>query len=97
MAALITVHGTVKIETEVSSYYLADKIKGTYRGMMMMIAIPPEKWRVFQNMTFIELSQILKHLAGHVKLRAFRRHPRGPKKTSTKADLSQESTSCLNF
>ncbi|WP_228059594.1 transposase [Plectonema radiosum] len=82
MAALRTVHGTDKIETEVSSYYLADEIKGTYRGMM--IAIPPEKWRVFQNMTFIELSQILKHLAGHVKLRAFRRHPRGPKKPQPK-------------
>ncbi|MEM7580961.1 MAG: hypothetical protein AAF316_14155 [Cyanobacteria bacterium P01_A01_bin.80] len=82
MAALRTVHGTDKIETEVSSYYLADEIKGTYRGMM--IAIPPEKWRIFQNMTFIELSQILKHLASHVKLRAFRRHPRSPKKTQPK-------------
>ncbi|KYC35525.1 hypothetical protein WA1_06785 [Scytonema hofmannii PCC 7110] len=40
---------------------LADEIKGTYRGMM--IAILPEEWRVFHNMTFIELSQILKHLA----------------------------------
>lgn len=81
-AALRTVHGTDKIETEVSSYYLADEIKGTYRGMM--IAIPPEEWCVFQNMTFMELSQILKHLAGHVKLRAFRRHPRSPKKTRPK-------------
>jgi hypothetical protein len=45
-----------------------------------MITIPPEEWRVFQNMTFIELSQILKHLAGQVKLRAFRRYPRGSKK-----------------
>ncbi|MEH2054283.1 MAG: hypothetical protein V7K70_32000, partial [Nostoc sp.] len=45
----------------------------------MMIAIPPEQWRVFHNMTFIELSQILKHLAALAKLRAFRRHPRGPK------------------
>ncbi|WP_292801160.1 hypothetical protein [Nostoc sp. NMS7] len=43
----------------------------------MMIAIPPEEWRVFPNMTFTELSQILKHLAGLVKLRAFRRHQRG--------------------
>lgn len=76
-AALRSVHGTEKIEAEISSYYLADEIKGTYRGMM--IAIPPEEWRVFHNMTFIELSQILKYLAGLAKLRAFRRHPRGPK------------------
>lgn len=77
-AALRSVHGTEKIEAEISSYYLADEIKGTYRGMM--IAIPTEEWHVFQNMTFIQLSQILKHLAGKVQLRAFRRHPRGPKK-----------------
>ncbi|MDM9580454.1 hypothetical protein [Nostoc sp. GT001] len=50
----------------------------------MLIAIPPEKWCVFQNITFIELSQLLKHLAGHVKLRAFRRHPRGLKKPQPK-------------
>ena len=81
-AALRSVHGTDKIETEVSSYYLADEIKGTYRGMM--IAIPPEEWRVFQNMTFTELSQILKCVACHVKLRAFRRHPRGLKKPQPK-------------
>ncbi|MFK0734566.1 MAG: transposase [Gloeotrichia echinulata HAB0833] len=76
-AALRSVHGTEKIEAEISSYYLADEIKGTYRGMM--IAIPPDEWCVFQNMTFTELSQILKYLAGLVKLRTFRRHPRDPK------------------
>jgi hypothetical protein len=76
-AALRSVHGTDKIETEVSNYYLADEIRGTYRGMM--IAIPPEEWGIFHNITFMELSQILKHLAGLAKLRAFRRHPRGPK------------------
>ena len=81
-AALRSVHGTDKIETEVSSYYLADEVKGTYRGMM--IAIPPEEWHVFHNMTFTELSLLLKHLAGLAKLRAFRRHPRGPKKAQPK-------------
>ncbi|MEH2080368.1 MAG: transposase [Nostoc sp.] len=81
-AALRSVHGTEKIEAEIPSYYLADEIKGTYRGMM--IAIPPEEWRVFHNITFIELSQFLKHLASLAELRAFRRHPRGPKKPQPK-------------
>lgn len=81
-AALRSIHGTEKIEAEISSYYLADEIKGTYRGMM--IAIPPVEWCVFQNMTFTELSQTLKHLAGFVKLRTFRRHPRGLKKAQPK-------------
>jgi hypothetical protein len=71
------VKAALRIETEVSNYYLADEIRGTYRGMM--IAIPPEEWGIFHNITFMELSQILKHLAGLAKLRAFRRHPRGPK------------------
>jgi hypothetical protein len=45
----------------------------------MMIAIPPQEWRVFPNITFTELSPLLKHLAAQIKLRAFRRHPRGLK------------------
>ena len=81
-AALRSVHGTEKIEAEISSYYLADEIKGTYRGMM--IAIHPDEWFVFQNMTFTELSQTLKHLAGLVKLRTFRLSPRDPKKAQPK-------------
>jgi len=81
-AALRSVHGTDKIDAEISSYYLADEIKGTYRGMM--IAIPAEEWHVFQSMTFTDLSLLLKHLAAQVKLRAFRRHPRGPKKAQPK-------------
>ena len=35
LAALRSVHGMEKIEQEVSSYYLADEIRGTYRGMMI--------------------------------------------------------------
>ncbi|WP_200819435.1 hypothetical protein [Tolypothrix sp. NIES-4075] len=73
----------------------ADEIKGTYRGMM--IAIPPEEWRVFQNMTFTELSQILKPEGRSCQAEGFSSSSAKSKKTSTKADLSQESTSCLNF
>jgi TPP-dependent 2-oxoacid decarboxylase len=61
---------------------LADEIKGTYRGMM--IAVPNQEWQIFQDMTIVELSQVLKHLARQVKLRAFRRHPRSPKKVQPK-------------
>jgi len=48
------------------------------------MAIPAEEWHVFQSMTFTDLSLLLKHLAAQVKLRAFRRHPRGPKKAQPK-------------
>ena len=75
-AALRNVHGNDKIETE-SSYYLTDEIKGY---LQRDDCDSPQEWCVFQNMTFTELSQILKHLAGLIKLRAFCRHPRSPKK-----------------
>ncbi len=78
LAALRNLHGMSKIEQEVSSYYLADEIRGTYRGMM--IAIPPQEWEIFGQMNFIELTNILKDLATHVNLAVFMSHPRGPKK-----------------
>lgn len=79
--ALRSVHGIETIEQEVSTYYLADEIAGTYRGMM--IALPPKEWHCFRTMTPVELAACLKELAARVKLSAFRKHPRGPKKPRT--------------
>ena len=59
--ALCAVRCLQKIEQEVSSYYLADEIRGTYRGMM--IAIAPQEWQVFNQINLINLTKILKHLA----------------------------------
>ena len=82
LAALRNLHGIKKIEQEVSSYYLADEIRGTYRGMM--IAIPPHEWNIFGQMNFIELTNILQYLATQVNLAVFLSHPRAPKKTRRK-------------
>ena len=79
LAALRSIYGTEKIGQEVSSYYLVDEIRGTYRGMM--IAIPPSEWEVFEQMSLMELTQTLQNLAGLVNLSAFLRHPRAEKKT----------------
>ncbi|HEV3260678.1 MAG TPA: transposase [Gemmataceae bacterium] len=73
---------------EVSGYYLADEVAGTYRGML--IAIPDEHWRVFGGLTAAELAEVLRALAGNVRLAAFRRHPRGPKKPSVKRRYSKK-------
>ena len=88
-AALRGAHGAEKIEKEVSGYYLADEIAGTYRGMM--IAIPEEEWRIFSQVTSPQMAELLLELARKVKLSAFRKHPRGPKKPSPKrsSDKSQ--------
>lgn len=81
-AALSSVYGAETIEKKVSGYYIADEISGTYRGMM--IAIPEEEWIVFRQYTQAELVKLLKQLATNVKLSAFRKHPRGPKKPAPK-------------
>jgi len=81
-AALSSIHGTKIIEEQVSGYYLADEISGTYRGMM--IAIEDEQWEIFRELTQTELIRVLRKLAKKVKLSAFRKHPRGPKKPVAK-------------
>ncbi len=81
-SALGSVYGIDVIENKVSGYYLADEISGTYRGMM--IAIDDAHWVIFQQMTPVKLVRVLKELAENVKLSAFRKHPRGPKKPRPK-------------
>jgi IS4 transposase len=77
-AALRQVHGAAVIDTQLSGYYVADEVSGTYRGMM--IAIPPPEWQVFRQLTVPELADLLLDLARKVPLAQFRKHPRGPKK-----------------
>jgi hypothetical protein len=81
-ASLRAVHGVRKVQEEVSSYYLAEEVSGTYRGMM--IAMPAEQWEVFRELSVSQLAGVLQELAGRVRLAAFRKHPRGPKKASPK-------------
>ncbi len=81
-AALSSIHGTKIIEEQVSGYYLADEISATYRGMM--IAIEAEEWEIFRKLTQAQLVQLLRKLAKKMKLSAFRKHPRGPKKPASK-------------
>lgn len=81
-AALASVHGVDTVENKISGYYLADEISGTYRGMM--IAIPQEDWIVFRQYSNSQLIKVLKQLSANVKLSAFLKHPRGPKKKAIK-------------
>ncbi len=81
-AALSSIHGSQVIEEQVSGYYLADEISGTYRGMM--IALDAEQWIIFRQLPQSELIKFLKKMAKKVKLSAFRKHPRGPKKPVAK-------------
>lgn len=77
-AAMGSVHGIDVIDNKISGYYLADELSGTYRGMM--IAIPDDTWKVFRQYSMPELTMVLRQLAANIRLSAFLKHPRGPKK-----------------
>ena len=81
-AALRSVHGAQTIEQNFSGYYLADELSNVYRGMM--IAIPAPHWTIFGQLTQRELIEVLHMLARNVNLSRFQKHPRGPKKPTTK-------------
>ena len=77
-AAVRGAFGHEKVEAEVSSFYLADEVGGTYRGMM--VALPAEQWVEFQTISASALGERLVDIARHLRLTAFKKHPRGPKK-----------------
>ena len=76
-AALRPAHGEEAVE-EWSSYYLADEVAGTPRGMM--IAIPEDEWAVFHGLTATASGRRLLDLAAGVRLGSHREQVRGPKR-----------------
>ena len=52
----------------------------------MMIAIPEDEWRVFSRMRPAEMVATLRVLAQKVRLKAYRKSPRGPKKPRPKRE-----------
>jgi len=84
MAALRSVHGAEVIDQDLSLYYVANDIAQTYHGMM--IAIPEDEWHVFSHMRPAEMVATLIELAQKVRLEAYRKSPRGPKKPRPKCE-----------
>jgi Transposase DDE domain len=81
-AALRSVHDALTIDQDLSLYYVAHEIAQTYQGMM--IAIPEEEWHVFSSMTVEAMVATLHLLAQKVRLEAYRKSARGPKKPRLK-------------
>ncbi len=67
---------------ELSFYDLTDEVAGTHRGMM--IAIPEEDWAVFHGLTVAAFGTVLLDLAAGVRLSAYRKQVRGPKRPPPK-------------
>jgi len=84
MAALRSVHGEDIIDHDLSLSDVANDIAQTSQGMMM--AIPEDEWRVFSRMAPADLVATLKMLARKVRLSAYRKSPRGPKKPRPKRE-----------
>lgn len=82
MAAIGSVHGSDVVENKVSGYYISNEIAGVYLGMM--IAISFDHWIVFRKMTDSQLVSVLQYLAEKIKLSAYKKHSRGPKKPQPK-------------
>ena len=57
----------------------------------MMIAIPEEEWRVFRRMRPAEMVATLRELAQKVRLKAYRKSSRGPKKPRLKREGTPKS------
>jgi Transposase DDE domain len=84
MAALRSVHGGEAIDQGLSLYYVANDIAQTYHGMM--IAIPEDEWHIFRRMRPAEMVATLRALAQKIRLEAYRKSPRGPKKPRPKRE-----------
>jgi IS4 transposase len=80
-AALRAVHGTEKVEKEVSLHHVTEEIRKTHRGMM--IAIRPHEWLCFRTMSANELADTLRELAKQVNLSKYKKAPTRPKKPKT--------------
>ena len=89
-AALRAKFGAEKIQEEVSSYYIAHEVQSVSRGMN--IAVEPDNWTAFHKMPYKTLCSLLIKWAGHVDLRKYKRHPRGPKTPVPKRDRFVDKT-----
>jgi len=81
-------HGAEKVENDLSRYFMSGEIGQVYRGMM--VALPPDEWAIFRDMSVNEYVAFLEQLARNVD---FERHPkwhRGPKKAKPKRRYDPE-------
>jgi hypothetical protein len=71
---------------KLSTYYMADEIAGTYRGMM--IAVPEHYWtKHYANLTPSQLARVLVNAAQDIRLSRYVKNPWRPK---GKADKSKK-------
>jgi len=80
-ATLRVVHGTQKVQEEVSLHHLTTEIRETHRGLMIALRTP--QWLLFRGMSAKELATALRELARGVDLAKYKKAPTKPKKPKT--------------
>jgi IS4 transposase len=70
-AALRSVHGSVKVEEEVSLPKVAEHVCRNYEGMM--VGLPPEEWLRFRELSAKDMAECLRHWAMQVCLEKVRK------------------------
>jgi hypothetical protein len=84
-AALRSVHGSDKVEQEVSLIKVTEHICRNYDGMMA--GLPPMEWLPFRHLGPREMAACLRELAGKVDLRKVRKAPTKTKKRKKTASF----------
>ena len=82
LAAMKAVHGTHTIERDVSSYYLGNEMAQMAESLDSLVDV--QDWEVFRHLSTAQFAHWLIDTARHINLRRYQKHPRGPKKPSTK-------------
>ena len=77
-AALRGVHGSAKVEEEVSLPLVAEHVCRNYEGMM--VGLPPEEWLPFGELSAPDLAGCLRHWAAMVCLAKVRKAKSKPRK-----------------
>ena len=84
--AVRAAHDLRDIGIELSPFYVAAEVRANYAGMMM--AVMGAAWRQYDAMCASKLGHTLAEIAGHVKPKTLRKHPRGPKPPKKKSYVS---------
>jgi IS4 transposase len=79
-AALRSVHGSVKVEEEVSMPKVAEHVSRHYEGMM--VGLPAQEWLPFRTLAANEMAACLRRLAAQVNLEKVRKAKSKPRKKS---------------
>jgi hypothetical protein len=87
-AVMRSQHGADKVEYDLSRYFMAEEIGQVYRGMM--VALPPDEWAIFRDMSNAEYVAFLKRLALQVDFERYPKAHRGPKKPPPKRHYDPE-------